>query len=115
MVSDCIFCRIVAGEAPSDILYADDDVAAFRDISPQARVHVLLVPRRHYTSLIDAAAAEPELPGKLVHAAIQVAQTEGIDATGYRLVTNVGRDAKQSVDHLHFHVLGGAPLSGRLG
>ncbi len=104
----------MAGNAPSDILYSDEDVTAFRDVVPQARVHVLLVPNRHYTSLIDAAESEPELPGRLVHAAIQVAREEGIDASGYRLVTNVGRDAKQSVDHLHFHVLGGEPLIGRL-
>ncbi|MGA7672993.1 MAG: histidine triad nucleotide-binding protein, partial [Nitrolancea sp.] len=110
-----IFCRIVAGDSPASIVYADDDVTAFRDISPQARVHVLIVPNRHYTSLIDAAAAESELAGRLVQAAIQVARDEGIDESGYRLVTNVGPDAQQSVDHLHFHVLGGQPLIGRLG
>ena len=115
MASDCIFCRIVVGDAPASIVYSDDDVTAFRDISPQARVHVLIVPNRHYLSLIDAAEMEPDLPGRLVHAAVQVARDEGIDQSGYRLVTNLGPDALQSVDHLHFHLLGGQELIARLG
>lgn len=114
MSSGCIFCRIIAGDAPANVVFDDESVTAFRDIHPQAKIHVLVVPKRHFVSLVDAADDDPELLGKLVHAAVTVARDEGIAETGYRLVTNVGRDACQSVDHLHFHVLGGEQMSARL-
>lgn len=114
MAKDCIFCRIVAGEAPASVLYADDEITAFRDIYPQANVHVLVIPNQHFVSLNDASEAEPDLIGRLVQVAVMVAKQEGIAESGYRVVTNTGKDARQSVDHLHFHVLGGEQMSGRL-
>jgi histidine triad (HIT) family protein len=112
--SNCIFCRIVAGAAPADVVYSDDMVLAFRDINPQAPVHVLVIPKQHYTSLNDAGGEDVHLLGRLVRAAAIVAMQEGIAESGYRVVTNTGHDARQSVDHLHFHVLGGTRMSARL-
>lgn len=112
MPPDCLFCKIVAGEIPSEEVASDDATYAFRDISPQAPVHVLVVPRRH----IDDAAAlgtDPEdgaTLATLFATANQVAAEEGVDASGYRLVFNVGDDAANSVGHLHLHVLGGRRL-----
>ncbi len=114
MASDCIFCRIVARQAPADIVYADDEVTAFRDIGPQARVHILVIPNQHFVSLNDAMVAAPELANHLIQAAVTVARQEGIADSGYRVATNTGKDARQSVDHLHFHVLGGERMSASL-
>jgi histidine triad (HIT) family protein len=113
--ADCIFCKIVSGQLPAAILYADDQITAFRDIEPQAKVHVLVVPNRHLVSLNDAEEQDRALLGRILQVAVRIAKDEGITETGYRVVTNSGRDARQSVDHLHFHVLGGNPLSPRLG
>lgn len=110
-MSDCLFCRIVEGEIPSDIVYQDESVIAFRDIQPQAPVHVLVVPRRHISGYSDANPSDDALLGAVARAAAHVARQEGIDATGYRSVVNSGPDAQQSVPHLHVHVLGGRPLS----
>jgi histidine triad (HIT) family protein len=111
----CLFCRIVAGELPADVVASSDLSLAFRDINPQAPTHVLVIPRRH---IDDAAAVGPddaeELADMLV-VARQVAESEGIAQSGYRLVMNVGEDAQNSVGHLHIHVIGGRPLSGRQG
>lgn len=108
-MSDCIFCKIVAGEIPAQIVHADDEVVAFRDVSPQAPVHVLLVPRRHVASLDAAATGDAPLLGRLLLAARSVAAAEGI-AGGYRVVSNCGPSAGQSVFHLHIHLLGGRTL-----
>ena len=115
MSVDCIFCKIIAGRLPSAMLYSDDQITAFRDIHPQATVHVLVVPNRHLVSLNDAEEQDGALLGRMLQVAVQIARDEGIAETGYRVVTNSGRDAQQSVDHLHFHVLGGNRLSPRLG
>ena len=107
---DCLFCRIVAGEIPSDLLHEDDDVIAFRDIAPQAPTHVLVIPRRHIPdaqALIDADGA---LLAKLFAVIRTIADEAGL-GTGYRVVTNVGTDAGQSVPHLHFHLLGGRTMT----
>jgi len=114
VVSDCIFCRIVAGDAHADIIYSDEQVTAFRDIHPQAKVHILVIPNQHFVSLNDAIEDVPDLPGRLIQAAVEVARRTGIAESGYRVATNTGADARQSVDHLHFHVLGGERLSPRL-
>ncbi len=106
MTSDCLFCRIAAGEIPADLVAEDERWVAFRDIQPQAPVHVLVVPRAHLQSAIDLE-ADPELAGELLRAAVVAARAEGVDQDGYRVVTNVGERAGQSVMHLHFHVLGG--------
>lgn len=104
---DCLFCRIVLGEVPADIVYSDENVLAFRDIQPIAPVHVLVVPRRHIASYSAAAEEDAGLLGKLALTAARVAQQEGVAESGYRTMVNTGPDAQQSVHHLHLHVLGG--------
>jgi histidine triad (HIT) family protein len=109
-MSDCIFCRIAAGQIPATIIHQDDHVVAFRDLHPQAPVHVLLVPRRHLSSLDDARPDDADLLGRLLLAAREIAEQEGI-AGAYRLVTNCGPSAGQSVFHLHVHLLGGRAMA----
>jgi len=107
---DCLFCRIVAGEIPSDRVFEDDDVIAFRDIAPRAPTHVLVVPRRH---VVDAHALGPTdgpLLSALFAAVRRIADDAGLER-GYRVVTNVGSESGQSVFHLHLHLLGGRPMS----
>ena len=106
----CLFCCIVAGSVPSTVVYRDDDVVAFRDLNPQAPTHALVIPRRHISGIDAVQPADGPLLAAMVRAANVVAQAEGIAATGYRLVWNVGQDAGQSVFHLHLHLLGGRPL-----
>lgn len=108
--SDCLFCRIVEGEIPSDEVLATDQIYAFRDISPAAPVHVLVVPRRHVASAAELTAADGQLLADMFVAAQQVAAQEGIAERGYRLVLNVGADAQNSVAHLHLHVVGGKSM-----
>lgn len=105
--SDCLFCRIVAGEVPATKEFEDELIIAIRDINPQAPTHLLLLPRAHVGSAADLSAADGELLGAIFDAAAKLAHREGIAASGYRIVTNVGRDGGQTVDHLHFHLLGG--------
>ena len=105
--SDCLFCRIVAREVPSDEVLAGETTYAFRDIEPGAPVHVLVVPREHVESAAALTAEHGPLLADMVQTAQQVAAKEGIDRSGYRLVFNVGDDALNSVPHLHLHVLGG--------
>lgn len=111
MADDCIFCKIAAGEIPSDTVYTTEEVVAFRDIEPQAPVHVLIIPRRHIPSVNALAGADAELMGRLHLAAREVADRENVAESGYRLVTNTGPDALQSVDHIHLHLIGGRELS----
>jgi histidine triad (HIT) family protein len=111
MADDCIFCKIAGGEIPSDIIYATDDVVAFRDIEPQAPVHVLIIPRRHIASVNALEAADANLVGRLHLAARAVADRENVAESGYRLVTNTGPDALQSVDHIHLHLIGGREMT----
>lgn len=108
-MSDCLFCRIVSGEIPAKVVHRDEEIVAFRDIAPQAPLHVLIVPVRHVASVHDAKEADAGLLGRLLLAAKRIAEREGI-GEGYRLVTNHGADAGQSVLHLHVHLLGGRPL-----
>lgn len=109
MTGDCVFCRIVAGELPADVVVLTDQVLAFRDIAPQAPVHVVVIPREHHTDVAALAAVEPTVLGELVEVANEVAERE---AEGeYRLVFNTGRDAGQSVFHAHGHVLAGRRLA----
>ena len=109
--TDCLFCRIAAGEIPSTQLHADDEVIAIRDIAPRAPTHVLLIPRRHIASAADLTEADGPLLGRLFSVAAQLARSEGIADAGYRLVSNVGRWGGQSVDHLHIHLMGGRSFS----
>ena len=106
----CLFCRIVAGEIPSDRVFEDDVVIAFRDIAPRAPTHVLFIPRRHIADAHELTDADGPLLARLFTAAASVAEAAGL-ANGYRIVTNVGEDGGQSVPHLHLHLLGGRPLS----
>ena len=103
---DCLFCRIVAGEIPSDIVHTDDDVIAFRDIAPRAPTHVLVIPRRHIPDVHALTDADGDLLAKLFAVVRAVADSAGLER-GYRVVTNVGPESGQSVFHLHFHLLGG--------
>ena len=110
MSVDCIFCKIVAGQIPSDQLYQDELVTAFRDISAQAPVHVLIVPNEHFKDVGEMGDAQAELLGRIAQVAAQLAAQEGVASEGWRLVTNVGRNGGQEVFHTHFHLLGGRPL-----
>jgi histidine triad (HIT) family protein len=112
---DCIFCQIATGKIPSEIIYQDEEVIAFRDINPQAPSHLLIVPKKHIPSLADLSQAELPLIGSMVAAAHKLAREEGITETGYRLVVNYGEWGGQVVQHLHMHLLGGKRLSDRLG
>ena len=103
----CIFCRIVAGELPSTRVHEDADVIAFRDIAPRAPTHILVIPREHIASAADLADEHGRILGRLFAVAADLARSEGIADAGYRVVTNVGRWGGQTVDHLHFHLMGG--------
>ena len=107
---DCLFCKIVAGEIPGDVVHETETTLAFRDIQPQAPTHVLVVPKAHHPNAVATAQADPQLMADVVLAAGQVAEQEGLVERGYRLVSNTGQDAQQSVDHLHLHVVGGRAL-----
>ena len=111
---ECIFCRIAAGEIPSDTLYQDDEVMAFRDINPVTPTHVLIIPKRHIESLAALPDDETPIIGHMVRVANQIARQEGIAEKGYRLVISSGEDGGQVVPHLHMHLLGGRKLSDRL-
>jgi histidine triad (HIT) family protein len=109
MSSDCLFCRIVRGEIPATIVAQDDACVAFRDISPKAPTHVLVVPREHIATLDDA--RDPTLMGRVMLMAADVARRDGVVAGGYRAVINTNAGAGQTVFHVHVHVLGGRALS----
>jgi len=112
---NCIFCQIVAGKIPSEILYQDEKVIAFRDINPQAPIHLVIIPKRHIPSLTHLSEEDSPLIGHMVNAANQLAKKEGIAESGYRLVINCGKQGGQLVPHLHMHLLGGRRLSDALG
>jgi histidine triad (HIT) family protein len=107
----CLFCRIVAGEIPADTVHQDEHCLAFRDINPQAPVHVLVIPREHLESLDEAGRKDEGLLGHLLRIAARVANEQGLAESGYRTVINTGAGAGQSVFHLHVHVLGGRQLT----
>ena len=109
-MSGCIFCQVAAHQKPAQILYEDEYSVAFRDIHPQAPVHLLVIPRRHVVSLNDLEEQDAGLLGRLLLVAARMAAQEGIDGTGYRTLINTNAEAGQSVFHLHVHVLGGRPL-----
>ncbi len=107
MSSDCLFCRIVEGEVPATVVHEDDLVVAIRDIAPRAPTHILLMPKAHVASALDLTEDDAPMLGRLFAVAADLARSEGIADRGYRLVSNVGRSAGQSVDHLHVHLMGG--------
>jgi len=108
-MTDCIFCSIIAGKIPSQRVYEDEHVYAFRDISPQAPVHILVVPKEHIESVANINAAGSHLVSKCFEAIAKIAEDEGLK-DGFRVITNSGKDGGQTVFHLHFHILGGKTL-----
>jgi histidine triad (HIT) family protein len=106
-MAECLFCKIVEGAIPAKKLYEDEHVLAFDDINPQARVHVLVIPKRHMVSLDDTQDSDAALLGQLMVVCAKMARERGIVESGYRVVANTGREAGQTVFHLHLHVLGG--------
>ena len=111
MPSDCLFCRIIAGEIASSTVYSNDDVVAIRDIAPAAPTHILLLSRKHIASVREVGPEDVGLMDRICAAATELADREGISATGYRLVVNIGRDGGQTVDHLQVHLLGGRHMA----
>ncbi len=109
-MSDCIFCGIVNGGIPADIVFENDQVIAFRDIEPKAPTHILVIPREHFANLSSIVNRNPETALAIFQAAIDVATLEGLDA-GYRVVSNTGSDGGQTVHHVHLHLLGGRSLT----
>ena len=112
---DCIFCKIAAGEVPADIIYTDEEVIAFRDVNPQAPVHVLIIPGEHIATLAGLPEKKSVLVGHMVDVANKLAVSEGISESGYRVVINCGQQGGQLIHHLHMHLLGGRQLAGSLG
>ena len=110
-MSDCLFCKIAAGDIPSDVVYEDDELFAFKDISPQAPVHVLIIPKKHITGMAALVEGDESLVGRIFLAAKRIAKDKSVFQCGYRMVANSGPDAGQAVDHLHFHLLGGRTLT----
>ena len=109
-MSDCLFCKIVAGVIPSTKVYEDETVFAFRDIAPQAPTHILVIPKAHLSSVNDVTAENSAVVAHIFEVIPQIAKAEGLEG-GYRVVSNCGSDAGQTVHHLHFHILGGKALS----
>ena len=108
-MDDCLFCKIIAGKIPSAKVFENDKVFAFKDINPQAPVHVLIVPKTHVANVLEG--VEAGVTEDVLKAAAQIAREQGLAENGFRLITNCGRDGAQSVQHLHFHLLGGKQLS----
>jgi histidine triad (HIT) family protein len=114
-MSDCLFCKIVAGEIPSTQVYNDDLVIAFRDINPVAPTHVLIIPRNHIPSVNDLSENDELLMGHMLLTAKKIAEQEGIAQSGYRLIINTGPDGRQEVFHMHLHLLGGQVMRHPMG
>lgn len=110
-MTDCIFCKIVSGDIPSEKIYEDDDVLAFRDLSPQAPVHALVIPKKHISTINDIEPEDAEVIGKMTLAAKEIARQEGMAEDGYRCVMNCNQHGGQAVYHIHLHVLGKRQMS----
>ena len=111
-MSDCLFCKIIAGEIPGNVVFENDKIYAFRDINPQAPVHVLVVPKKHMDNILQC---DAETAAALTDAVKQIAASEGVAESGFRIISNCGRDGAQSVNHLHVHLMGGRKLPERMG
>jgi len=109
-MTDCLFCKIAAGEIPAKFVYEDETVVAFADIAPRLPVHILIVPKKHIVSLGEATSEDVQLLGHIQLVACQIAEKMGIRETGFRLVTNSGADSGQEVPHLHYHLIGGEKM-----
>jgi len=111
MSEDCLFCKIIAGDIPSNKVYEDEDVYAFHDISPAAPTHILIIPKKHIAAVKDASAEDSRLLGALVLKAAEIARKQGLEEDGYRFVVNTGDNGGQTVFHIHLHILGGRRMS----
>lgn len=112
-MNDCLFCRIIAGEIPSTKVYEDEYVYAFRDIAPQAPCHILVIPKEHISGMSEVTEENADIAAKCLTAAAKIAKSEGLDG-GYRIISNCGDDAGQTVHHLHFHILGGVKMNEKM-
>lgn len=109
-MDDCIFCKIIKKEIPSNIVYEDEEILAFRDINPVAPVHILVIPKKHLESVLELNKEDEQLVGKIYTVINKIAKQEKIDEKGFRIVVNCGEDGGQEVKHLHFHIIGGKKL-----
>ncbi len=113
-MDDCIFCKIINGKIPSNKVYEDDDVLAFKDINPQMPVHIIVIPKKHIKSIADLTIADEALIGKVFTAINKIAKDLNISEDGFRVISNCGENAGQTVQHLHFHILGGEKMSEKI-
>lgn len=113
-MDDCIFCKIINGEIPSNKVYEDDDVLAFKDINPQMPVHIIVIPKKHIKSIADLTMEDEALIGKVFTAINKIAKDLNISEDGFRVISNCGENAGQTVQHLHFHILGGEKMSEKI-
>lgn len=113
-MDDCVFCKIIKGEIPSQKVYEDDDILAFKDINPAAPIHILVVPKKHIESLLKLEEADYELVGKIQKVINNLAHELGIEEEGFRVIVNCGKDAGQEVMHLHYHLLAGRKLGSKI-
>lgn len=113
-MKDCIFCKIIKGEIPSEKVYEDDEVFAFKDINPAAPIHILVIPKKHISSLLDLQETDYEIVGKIQKVINKLAQDLNITKEGFRVIVNCGKDAGQEVMHLHYHLLAGKKLGSKI-
>lgn len=113
-MEDCIFCKIIKGEIPSEKVYEDEEILAFKDIHPAAPIHVLIIPKKHIKNLMEISNEDSELMGKIVEAMKKIAKELGVDEKGFRIISNCGPDSGQEVMHLHFHLLAGRNMGPKI-
>lgn len=113
-MEDCIFCKIIRREIPSDIVYEDEEIIAFKDIHPAAPIHILVIPKKHIPSLVELQKEDEQLIGKIYTVINKVAEEQGVKEKGYRVIVNCGKDGGQEVGHLHFHLLAGKRLGEKI-
>ena len=113
-MNDCIFCKIINNEIPSNKIYEDDNIIAFKDINPQMPIHVLVIPKKHIASILELTSEDEELIGKIFSVIKKLAKELKIDETGFRVISNCGEDAGQTVKHIHFHILAGQKMTDKI-
>ena len=113
-MNDCLFCKIIKGDIPSDKVYEDEEILAFKDINPAAPIHILVIPKKHISSLIDIEPEDEMLIGKIYSVINKIAEQKGVKEKGYRVIVNCGEDGGQEVMHLHFHLLAGRKLGEKI-
>ena len=114
MDENCIFCKIIKGEIPSSKVYEDEEILAFNDINPAAPIHILVIPKKHITSLAEMKDGDEKIVGKIYKVINEIAEQLGVKEKGYRVIVNCGKDGGQEVGHLHFHLLAGKQLGGKI-